>query len=83
MENHSNRLQLLGGRCAESGATRIPERALNFTEIYLPDFLAAILRDWEKRFEAKLLKSSLDAPLICRYLGGRKPFAGNHLQSAR
>ena len=61
MEKHSNRLQLLVEDVLSLAQLEDPRTRFNFTEIYLPDFLAAILRDWQKRFDAKLLKSSLDA----------------------
>jgi two-component system phosphate regulon sensor histidine kinase PhoR len=39
-----------------------PSARLELTEIYLPEFLDGIARDWERRFGAKLLRASLDAP---------------------
>lgn len=62
MEKHSNRLNLLVEDVLSLAQLEDPGTRLNFTEIYLPDFLAAILRDWQKRLDAKLLKSSLEAP---------------------
>jgi two-component system, OmpR family, phosphate regulon sensor histidine kinase PhoR len=62
MEKHSNRLNLLVEDVLSLAQLEDPGTRLNFTEIYLPDFLAAILRDWQKRLDAKLLKSSLDVP---------------------
>jgi two-component system phosphate regulon sensor histidine kinase PhoR len=62
MEKHSNRLNLLVEDVLSLAQLEEPGARLSFTEIYVPGFLAAILRDWEKRFEAKLLCSSLEAP---------------------
>lgn len=63
MEKHSNRLNLLVEDVLSLAQLEEPAARLSFTEIYLPDFLAAILRDWQKRFDTKLLRSTLDAPL--------------------
>ena len=62
MEKHSKRLNMLVEDVLSLAQLEDPRTRLNFTEIYLPDFLTAILRDWQKRLDAKLLKSSLDAP---------------------
>lgn len=62
MEKHSNRLNLLVEDVLSLAQLEEPKTRLNFSEIYLPDFLAAILRDWQKRFDAKLLHPSLEAP---------------------
>jgi two-component system phosphate regulon sensor histidine kinase PhoR len=62
MEKHSKRLNLLVEDVLSLAQLEDPRTRLNFSEIYLPDFLAGILRDWQKRLEAKLLKSSLDVP---------------------
>jgi two-component system phosphate regulon sensor histidine kinase PhoR len=62
MEKHSNRLNLLVEDVLSLAQLEEPGARLSYTEIYLPDFLGAILRDWEKRFEAKLLSVSVDAP---------------------
>jgi two-component system phosphate regulon sensor histidine kinase PhoR len=62
MEKHSKRLNLLVEDVLSLAQLEDPGTRLNFTEIYLPDFLAGILRDWQKRLDAKLLKSSLEAP---------------------
>jgi two-component system phosphate regulon sensor histidine kinase PhoR len=62
MEKHSNRLNLLVEDVLSLARLEEPATRLSFTEIYLPDFLAAILHDWQKRFDAKLLRSSIDAP---------------------
>ena len=63
MEKHSNRLNLLVEDVLSLAQLEEPGARLSYTEIYLPDFLGAILRDWEKRFEAKLLNVSIDAPV--------------------
>ncbi len=62
MEKHSNRLNLLVEDVLSLAQLEESGTRLNYTEIYVPDFLAAILRDWELRFDAKLLRASLDAP---------------------
>jgi two-component system, OmpR family, phosphate regulon sensor histidine kinase PhoR len=62
MEKHSKRLNLLVEDVLSLAQLEDPRTRLNFSEIYLPDFLAGILRDWQKRLDAKLLKSSLEAP---------------------
>jgi two-component system, OmpR family, phosphate regulon sensor histidine kinase PhoR len=62
MEKHSNRLNLLVEDVLSLAQLEEPKTRLTFTEIYLPDFLAPILRDWQKRFDAKLLHASLEAP---------------------
>jgi two-component system phosphate regulon sensor histidine kinase PhoR len=62
MEKHSKRLNMLVEDVLSLAQLEDPRTRLNFTEIYLPDFLAAILRDWQKRFDAKLLTPSLEAP---------------------
>jgi two-component system phosphate regulon sensor histidine kinase PhoR len=62
MEKHSNRLNLLVEDVLSLAQLEEPGTRLNYTEIYLPDFLGAIVRDWEKRFEAKLLDASVDSP---------------------
>src|SRR5436305_10629094 len=41
---------------------------LNLSEIELPEFLHGILRDWEKRFAKKQLKSHLNFPGILPHL---------------
>ena len=63
MEKHSNRLNLLVEDVLSLAQLEEPGARLSYTEIYLPDFLGAIFRDWEKRFEAKLLNVSIDAPV--------------------
>ena len=62
MERHAERLTLLVEDILSLAKLESPNARLEYTEIYLPDFLAEILRDWERRFGAKLLESSLDAP---------------------
>ena len=53
MEKHSKRLNMLVEDVLSLAQLEDPRTRLNFTEIYLPDFLAAILRDWQKRLDAK------------------------------
>jgi two-component system, OmpR family, phosphate regulon sensor histidine kinase PhoR len=69
MEKHSNRLNLLVEDVLSLAELEDPSARLSLTEIYVPDFLTAILRDWEKRFDAKLLRYSLDSspnlPILC------------------
>ncbi|HEV8186077.1 MAG TPA: histidine kinase dimerization/phospho-acceptor domain-containing protein, partial [Chthoniobacterales bacterium] len=62
MERHAERLTLLVEDILSLAKLESPNARLEYTEIYLPDFLAEILRDWERRLGAKLLQSSLDAP---------------------
>jgi two-component system, OmpR family, phosphate regulon sensor histidine kinase PhoR len=62
MERHSQRLQLLVEDVLSLAQLEEPRARLRYTDIYVPDFLATILRDWQKRFDAKLLHPTLDAP---------------------
>ena len=62
MERHAERLTLLVEDILSLAQLESPAARLEFTEIYLPDFLGGILRDWEKRFGTKLLQPALDAP---------------------
>ena len=62
MERHAERLTLLVEDILSLAQLESPAARLEFTEIYVPDFLGGILRDWEKRFGAKLLQASLDVP---------------------
>ncbi|MBA2243238.1 MAG: PAS domain-containing protein [Chthoniobacterales bacterium] len=62
MDRHAERLTLLVEDILSLAQLESPGARLEFTGIYLPDFLGGILRDWEKRFGAKLLEASLDAP---------------------
>lgn len=62
MDRHAERLTLLVEDILSLAQLESSGARLEFTEIYLPDFLGAILRDWERRFSAKLLQASLDVP---------------------
>ncbi|MGZ4985533.1 MAG: sensor histidine kinase [Chthoniobacterales bacterium] len=61
MDRHADRLTLLVEDILSLAKLETPGARLDLTEIYLPDFLDGILRDWEKRFGTKLLTASLDA----------------------
>ena len=63
MERHSDRLNALVEDVLSLARLESPTAELDLSEISLPDFLGEILRDWEKRLEAKQLKSRLDVPL--------------------
>ncbi|MDQ6939709.1 MAG: ATP-binding protein, partial [Verrucomicrobiota bacterium] len=62
MDRHADRLTLLVEDILSLAKLESPGARLDLTEIYLPDFLESILRDWEKRFGTKLLTASLAAP---------------------
>ncbi len=62
MDRHADRLTLLVEDILSLAKLETPGARLDLTEIYLPDFLDSILRDWEKRFETKLLRASMEAP---------------------
>ena len=84
MDRHADRLTLLVEDILSLAQLESPAARLDLTEIYLPDFLDGILRDWDRRFSAKLLQASLDAPADLPVIrGGRTPPAGGHLQPAR
>ena len=63
MERHSDRLNALVEDVLSLARLESPGAELDLSEISLPEFLQEILRDWEKRLEAKQLKSHLDVPL--------------------
>ncbi len=63
MERHSDRLYALVEDVLSLARLESPAAELDLSEISLPEFLQEILRDWEKRLEAKQLKSHLDVPL--------------------
>ena len=63
MERHSDRLYALVEDVLSLARLESPEAELDLSEISLAEFLQEILRDWEKRLEAKQLKSHLDVPL--------------------
>jgi len=62
MDRHAERLTLLVEDILSLAKLESPGARLEFSELHLPDFLGGILRDWERRFGAKLLQASLDAP---------------------
>lgn len=62
MDRHADRLTLLVEDILSLAKLESPGARLDLTEIYLPEFLEGILRDWEKRFGTKLLQATLDAP---------------------
>jgi two-component system phosphate regulon sensor histidine kinase PhoR len=62
MERHSDRLNALVEDVLSLARLESPTAELDLSEISLPDFLEEILRDWEKRLEAKQLRSRLDVP---------------------
>jgi len=62
MERHSDRLNALVEDVLSLARLESPGMELNLSEIALPDFLHGIMRDWEKRFAAKQLKSHLNFP---------------------
>ena len=53
MERHSDRLNALVEDVLSLARLESPGAELDLSEIDLPEFLHAILRDWEKRFEAE------------------------------
>ena len=61
MEKHSDRLNALVDDVLSLARLEAAEPQLAITSIHLPDFLGAIVRDWEKRFGAKKLRAELDA----------------------
>ena len=62
MERHSDRLNALVEDVLSLARLESPGMELNLSEIELPEFLHGIMRDWEKRFAAKKLKSHLNFP---------------------
>lgn len=62
MERHSDRLNALVEDVLSLARLESPGMELNLSEINLPEFLHGIMRDWEKRFAAKTLKSHLNFP---------------------
>src|SRR5882724_964698 len=62
MERHSDRLNALVEDVLSLARLESPGMELNLSEIKLPEFLHGIMRDWEKRFAAKQLKSHLNFP---------------------
>jgi len=62
MERHSNRLNALVEDVLSLARLESPGIELNLAEVDLPELLHSIMRDWEKRFAAKQLKSHLNFP---------------------
>jgi two-component system phosphate regulon sensor histidine kinase PhoR len=62
MERHSDRLNALVEDVLSLARLESAGMELNLSEIGLPEFLHGIMRDWEKRFAAKELKSHLNFP---------------------
>ena len=62
MERHSDRLNALVEDVLSLARLESPGMELHLAEIELPEMLHAIMRDWEKRFAAKQLKSHLNFP---------------------
>ena len=62
MERHSDRLNALVEDVLSLARLESPGMELNLSEIDLPELLHSIMRDWEKRFAAKQLKSHLNFP---------------------
>ena len=60
MERHSDRLNALVEDVLSLARLESPGTELDNDEIDLKEFLPAIMRDWEKRLEAKQLKLRLD-----------------------
>jgi two-component system phosphate regulon sensor histidine kinase PhoR len=61
MDRHADRLTLLVEDILSLAQLESTGPRLDFTEIYLPDFLSSILRDWERRFAEKMLRGSFKA----------------------
>ena len=62
MERHSDRLHALVEDVLSLARLESPGAELDLAEVDLPDLLHSIMRDWEKRFAAKQLKSHLNFP---------------------
>ena len=62
MERHSDRLNALVEDVLSLARLESPGIELHRTEVELPQLLHSIMRDWEKRFAAKQLKSHLNFP---------------------
>ncbi len=60
MDRHAERLTLLAEDILSLARLETPGARLDRSEIFLPDFLGGILRDWEKRLGTKLLQATLD-----------------------
>jgi two-component system phosphate regulon sensor histidine kinase PhoR len=62
MERHSDRLNALVEDVLSLARLETPGAELSLSEVDLPELLHSIMRDWEKRFEARQLKSHLNFP---------------------
>jgi len=62
MERHSKRLNALVEDVLSLARLESPGIELNRAEVNLPELLHGIMRDWEKRFAKKQLKSHLNFP---------------------
>jgi two-component system phosphate regulon sensor histidine kinase PhoR len=62
MERHSDRLNALVEDVLSLARLESPGTSLELSEINLGESLGSILRDWEKRFAARNLKSHADLP---------------------
>jgi two-component system, OmpR family, phosphate regulon sensor histidine kinase PhoR len=62
MERHSDRLNALVEDVLSLARLESPGAELDLSEVDLPDLLHSIMRDWEKRFASKQLKSHLNFP---------------------
>jgi two-component system phosphate regulon sensor histidine kinase PhoR len=62
MERHSNRLTALVEDVLTLARLESPGMELNRSQVDLPQLLHSVMRDWEKRFAAKALKSHLNFP---------------------
>ncbi len=62
MDRQAERLTLLVEDILSLAQLETAGARLDYSEIFLPDFLGDILRDWEKRFSTKLLHASLEVP---------------------
>lgn len=62
MERHSNRLNLLVDDVLSLARLEGPGAALDLATVQPAEFLRSMMRDWEKRFEAKNLQVTLELP---------------------
>jgi two-component system phosphate regulon sensor histidine kinase PhoR len=62
MERHSDRLNALVEDVLSLARLESPGIELHLSEVELPQLLHSVMRDWEKRFAAKQLKSHLNFP---------------------
>jgi two-component system phosphate regulon sensor histidine kinase PhoR len=62
MERHSDRLNALVEDVLSLARLESPGAELDLSEVDLAELLQSTMRDWEKRFEARQLKSHLDVP---------------------